>query len=293
MPTLKKVFKNSIDILLLCGIIEVKKLIFGGIMATKYPIILVHGIVLKDVKFFKAFGRIENVLKAEGHSVYTSTTDGFGSIETNAAQLKEQILEILDKEKADKVNLIAHSKGGLDSRYMIDCLGMSEHVASLTFLCTPHKGSVIAEKIDSLPKLIKGAAATYLHVCYKIFGDKNPEVLKVCRQLSSKKEDGVSLLLNGETHSNVFMQSYSTTMDKSRDDFVMGIPLIFSRYFGSGDNDGLVSVESSKFAEYKGNCTDTSVSHSEIVDFMVKKSKREKIYSFYVSLCNDLEDRGY
>ena len=42
-----------------------------------------------------------------------------------------------------------------------------------------------------------------------------------------------------------------------------------------------------------GLCTDTSVSHSEIVDFMVKKSKREKIYSFYVSLCNDLEDRGY
>ena len=64
MPTLKKVFKNSIDILLLCGIIEVKKLIFGGIMATKYPIILVHGIVLKDVKFFKAFGRIENVLES-------------------------------------------------------------------------------------------------------------------------------------------------------------------------------------------------------------------------------------
>ena len=262
-------------------------------MATKYPIILVHGIVLKDVKFFKAFGRIEEILRSEGHSVYTSCTDGFGSIETNAAQLKEQILDVLKKENTDKVNLIAHSKGGLDSRYMIDCLDMGKCVASLTFLCTPHQGSVIADKIDSLPKLIKGAAAAYLHVCYKIFGDKKPEVLKVCRQLSSKKDDGVSVLLDRHDGGEIFMQSYSAKMDKSRDDFVMGIPLIFSRYFGSGDTDGLVSVESSKFAEYKGNCADESISHSEIVDFMVKKSKKEKIYEFYISVCKDLESRGY
>ena len=49
-------------------------------MKTKYPIILVHGIVLKDWSFFKAFGRIEKVLKEEGYTVYTSNTDGFGTI---------------------------------------------------------------------------------------------------------------------------------------------------------------------------------------------------------------------
>lgn len=262
-------------------------------MATKYPIILVHGLVLKDFKFFKAFGRIEEILRSEGHSVCTSQTDGVGSIETNAAQLKEQILDILKRENTDKVNLIAHSKGGLDSRYMIDFLGMSDHVASLTCLCTPHQGSVIAEKIDSLPKIIKGAVASYLHVCYKITGDKKPEVLKVVKQLSSKKDDGVSLLLDRTDGGEIFMQSYSTKMDKSRDDFVMGIPLAFSKHFESGDSDGLVSVESSKFAEYKGNCADGSISHTEIVDFMVKKSKKEKIYAFYLSLCKDLEERGY
>ena len=176
---------------------------------------------------------------------------------------------------------------------MIDSLGMSEHIASLTFLCTPHKGSVIAEKIYALPKPIKGAAAAYLHVCYKLFGDKKPEVLKVCRQLSTKKEDELSLMQSSDNCEKIFMQSYSSTMDKVRDDFVMGIPLIFSKFFKSGDNDGLVSVESSKFALYKGNCADGSISHSEIVDFMVKKSKREKIYDFYISLCKDLEERGY
>ena len=31
----------------------------------------------------------------------------------------------------------------------------------------------------------------------------------------------------------------------------------------------------------------------EIVDFMVKKKKREKIYAFYIGLCKDLADMGY
>ncbi len=33
------------------------------INSTRYPIVLVHGIVLKDIRFFKAFGRIEKELK--------------------------------------------------------------------------------------------------------------------------------------------------------------------------------------------------------------------------------------
>ena len=58
-----------------------------GVMASRYPIILAHGIVIKDYKFFRAFGRIEKTLKNAGYDVYTSHTDGFGSIENNAAQL--------------------------------------------------------------------------------------------------------------------------------------------------------------------------------------------------------------
>ena len=53
-------------------------------MASKYPIILVHGVMLKDFWKFKAFGRIEHVLKEDGHLVFTSTHDGLGSIENNA-----------------------------------------------------------------------------------------------------------------------------------------------------------------------------------------------------------------
>ena len=88
------------------------------------------------------------------------------------------------------------------------------------------------------------------------------------------------------------MQSYSTVQERRRDDFVMGIPLHFSRIYENDFSDGLVAVESSKFAEYKGHCTEHSISHSEIVDFMASKRKKEKIYAFYLELCKDLADRG-
>lgn len=259
-------------------------------MSTKYPIILVHGIMLKDWKFFKAFGNIQKILQTEGHRVYTAPTDGFGSIETNAAQLQICVQKIMAETGAAKVNLICHSKGGLDARYMIDTLHMEDAVASVTFLATPHKGSQIATKLYAFPKPLRWLIALYLTIAYRIFGDKKPEVLKVCQQLSYTP-DGV--LENFDHHDGIFMQSYSTTLEKSSDDFVMGIPLYFSRRFENIPSDGLVSVASAQFAEYKGNCTDASVSHSEIVDFMVGKQKKEKIYAFYISLCQDLAERGF
>ena len=85
----------------------------------KYPIVLVHGLAIKNYKFIKSFGKIEKILKDNNFNVYTSNQDGFGSIENNANQLKEEINKILKDNNCEKVNIIAHSKGGLDIKYMI------------------------------------------------------------------------------------------------------------------------------------------------------------------------------
>jgi len=47
------------------------------------------------------------------------------------------------------VHLIAHSMGGLDSRYMISKLGMAGRVISLTTIGTPHRGSPVADLVTS------------------------------------------------------------------------------------------------------------------------------------------------
>ena len=256
----------------------------------KYPIILVHGIVIKDFLFIKAFGKIENKLRKEGYLVFTSKTDGFGTIEDNASILKEQIEKILDKYQVDKINIIAHSKGGLDSKYMIKHLNMENKVASLTTLCTPHKGSKIADNILKLPNWIIKFLAFWINLFYRICKDKKPNCIEVAKQLStinSIEEETICF------SNKVYCQSYSTTLKKSRDDFIMGIPLLFSKRFEKDYSDGLVSKESSKFENYRGDCLDESISHSEIIDYSLSKKKREKVRKFYIDLCKELETKGF
>lgn len=259
-------------------------------MATRYPIVLVHGIMLKDVWKFKAFGKIESVMKSEGNEVFTSPHDGLGSIENNAEQIKAFIESVLEKTGKDKVNIVAHSKGGLDILYMLENLDTLDKVASITFLSTPHKGSVIAEKLYDMPKIIRSFLAFWLNFWYRIFGDKKPDALTVCKQLK-KNENGIVKLT--EKHQKIFMQSYSSTLNRSRDDFVMGIPLYFSKKFENLPSDGVVSVESSKIGQYQGNCTDISLSHSEMVDVLARKKKKNAIYDFYKRLCKELEEQGF
>ena len=257
-------------------------------MATKYPIVLVHGVMLKDILFIRAFGGIVKRLQELGNTVYTSDQDGFGSIENNAKQLRGFILDVLELEKTDKVNVIAHSKGGLDTLYMIEELGMADKIASVSFLCTPHKGSIIADKLYTLPKAVKGTLAFWLNFWYKIFGDESPDALTVCRQLCTNP-DGI---LKCDVGNRILMQSFSAKMESHSDDFLMSLPHVISHYYSGLPTDGLVDEESSKFGFYRGNVIEGSVSHTEIVDFMTKKAKKEEIYSFYEKLCDELSEHG-
>ena len=260
-------------------------------MKTKYPILLVHGMAIKDIFFLKSFGQIDRILKSEGFIVYKSNVDSFGTTESNAKVLKREIDDITSKENIEKVNIIAHSKGGLDVIKMLRLYGNEDKIASFTTLCTPHKGSPIASNILRLPGWMLAITAFWINFWYKIFGDKNPDALNVCKELAlidSIEEETLKL------SDRFYCQSFSTVLKRSRDDFIMGIPLMFSHYYDkSNESDGLVSPPSAMFGEYRGNCTEASVSHTEMIDFMVKKKKKEKIYAFYSSLCEELKNAGY
>ena len=259
-------------------------------MATKYPIVLVHGIAAKQLPLFNAFGKIDRELKKEGYKVYVSNHDGFGSIENNAMQLKDFILSVMEKCQTDKVNIIAHSKGGLDSKHMITELGMEDHVASLTTICTPHQGSLIASKIYNLPYSAKIAVSSVINDLYLVLGrDKHPDSLRVCEQLCS-----VDTYEEVMSFSNtVYCQSYSTNITEAKDCVVMALPMNIQNRALTADNDGLVSEDSTKFGVYRGSCLDTPVSHVQIIDFCAKKRQRKMIYSFYNQVCADLEKMGF
>ena len=64
-------------------------------------------------------------------------------------ELARRLRDVLRETGAEKVNIIAHSKGGLDSRWAITKLGLAPQVASLTTINTPHRGCVFAQHLLS------------------------------------------------------------------------------------------------------------------------------------------------
>ena len=259
-------------------------------MSTKYPIVLVHGVIRKHFRTLSAFGKIGDILLKDGHSVFIAELDGMGCIETNAEQLKKYVKRVLQETGAEKVNLIGYSKGGLDSKYMITELDMEDNVASLTTLCTPHRGSIVASRIWHLPSPIKKFIASVVNLFYrKVFHDEHPDALKTCEQLSGINEAEETLQFSYK----VYCQSYSTTIHTLRDCFIMALPMKLQHHFEVMDSDGLVSEESAQFGCYRGKCLDIPVSHVQIVDFFPKKHHKERIYEFYCQLCRDLSEMGF
>ena len=108
---------------------------------TRYPILLIHGTGFRDWKHLGYWGRIPNTLRRHGAEVYFGGQDGWATVEENAAALKGRMEELLAQTGAEKLHLIAHSKGGLDARYLLSSLGMGAYAASLTTIATPHHGS--------------------------------------------------------------------------------------------------------------------------------------------------------
>ena len=242
------------------------------------------------MRVLNAFGKIGEELEKEGYKVYVADTDGFGSIENNAKQLKRFIKRVMSETGAEKVNIIAHSKGGLDAKYMITKLDMEDSVASLTTLCTPHRGSIIASKIWTLPMPIKKLCAFFIDMFYCLFcHDEHPDSMRACEQLRAIDEIEETLQFSYK----VYCQSYSTSIESVKDCYIMALPMKLQHHFEITDNDGMVSEESAQFGCYRGKCLDIPVSHVQIIDLFSKKSQKEKIYAFYKQVCFELSEMGF
>ena len=107
---------------------------------TKYPIVLVHGAGFRDFKRPIYWGRIPDALIKRGADIFYGEQDAWGTTESNARDLARRIDEILDETGADKVNIIAHSKGGLEARMAASTLGYAGKIASITTMRRPTAG---------------------------------------------------------------------------------------------------------------------------------------------------------
>lgn len=111
--------------------------------AAQYPLVLVHGFMDTG----GAFIGLEDELRADGHVVERVSLPPIAPVAVRAEALGEQVDAILAAHGVAKVNLIGHSMGGLDSRYLVHHLGYADKVASITTIATPHRGAAMADTV--------------------------------------------------------------------------------------------------------------------------------------------------
>lgn len=116
---------------------------------TKYPIVLAHGMAGFDELFgvYEYWYGIPNALEDKGATVYVTSVSQFNTSQARGEQLIDQIETITAITGKAKVNLIGHSHGGLDVRYVAAV--RPDLVASVTSVGSPHKGADLADFLAS------------------------------------------------------------------------------------------------------------------------------------------------
>jgi triacylglycerol lipase len=272
-----------------------------GACATKYPILLVHGAGFRDMSlgFINYWGRIPALLESRGAKIYYGGTDGWGNIEDGAVILKATIEKVLAETGAEKVNLVAHSKGGLEARYMIASMDMAGKVASLTTIATPHGGSKTIAKVLGLPDFLLRAVAAVVNGFCRLTGDKNPDFYG---GIHSFAEDYMEAFNEkNPDQPGVYYQSFAGVLYAPTSDFILAIPAALIKSV-DGPNDGMVAVEAAKWTNFRGILQGTGhrgISHADEVDFRRKDVPihpilgAETVPAFYAAVVAELKQMGY
>ena len=150
---------------------------------TKLPVLLIHGYMEDAI----VWNKWVDLLKKDGISAYPITfkqsDDKCGSAADHAKELSNIIGQIKKETGQNKVNIVGHSKGGLDARVYL-ANNTIKDVANLVMIGTPNAGSPLAESCEvgtpGVYDLRPGAAATEVNMnpntkYYTIAGDWNPQ----------------------------------------------------------------------------------------------------------------------
>ncbi|MFL6291924.1 MAG: choice-of-anchor X domain-containing protein, partial [Thermoanaerobaculia bacterium] len=115
------------------------------------PVVMAHGILSNPSVWTSVW---KTNLDALG--VLNDTGPSMGkldSIQSNAGKIGTRIAQVRERWGVDKVNLVVHSKGGLDSRHYVES---SDDVEQVIQLGTPNAGSPLADVAHGLKTVLLG-----------------------------------------------------------------------------------------------------------------------------------------
>ena len=264
--------------------------------ATRYPIILVHGIFFRDWQLLNYWGRIPNQLTRCGAKIYLGEQQSAARISDSATELAATIRRVAMESGSQKVNIIAHSKGGLDCRYAISKLDMAPFVASLTTVSTPHHGCVWAREMQNrIPHFVLAAINRRYNSLFKRLGDRNPNFLGGVYDLT----DTAAVKFNAEVLDSpevCYLSTMSVMKNARSAPFPLRLTHRFVKRFDGEENDGLVSRSSAVWGEFLGEIRPRGrrgISHCDMIDLTHEDIDDFDASAYYASLVRGLKERGF
>ncbi len=265
------------------------------ICRTAYPILLVHGVFFRDFEHINYWGRIPSELEKNGAEIYYGNHNSASSVHESAVQLRQRISEIVSNSGCEKVNIIAHSKGGLDVREMLSDPETAKHVASVTTVSTPHRGCRFADYLfERVPPKGQQQIAMLYNTAAERLGDTDPDFLTATHDLTYEKCAEMNERLKDPE--GIFCQSFGSVQHRaSSGRFPLNMTHLFVKQF-DGENDGLVGVESfewgSRYTLLKPKGL-RGISHGDMVDLCRENIRGFDVREFYVKLVSDLREMGF
>jgi triacylglycerol lipase len=247
----------------------------------RHPVVFCHGMLAMTMLRMQVpedsnyFTHLRPFLRERGIEALYPNVEPTGGVAARAEQLRDLIQHWTD----EPINLIAHSMGGLDARYLITHLGMASRVVSLTTIAAPHRGTAVADWFclnyrQRVPLLL---ALEAFGINVDGFRDCRTDA---CRAFNERTPDAPG----------VRYFSYTSSVPSSR------ISPLLRRAWNiltpaEGANDGLVSVRSAVWGEVIGSL---SVDHfGQTPDgLFVRPGENFDAVTFYSRLIEDLAHRG-
>ena len=243
------------------------------------PIILVHGLFgfnrvqVCGYTLANYFPGIPEFLEEAGNRVAAASLSPTMGIACRASQLKTFIDQQFPNEP---VHILAHSMGGLDSRYMISQLGMADRVLTLTTLGTPHRGSTFADwGIRRLERLAKPLLELF-DFPHQAFYDLTTEKCKAFNEQVPNAPNVRYFSVAGR-HPGVGWRGR------------MYLLYHFVRQ-AEGDNDGIVSLTSANHGE---SCEIWDADHMHLVNWPDPTGPSTDRKENYANLLGRLADEGF
>ena len=258
-----------------------------------HPVLLCHGYgaIASLVKPSPLYD-VAMLLRSHSVKAYAPNIVPYATIETRAKGWERVIKKITDTSPTGKVNVVAHSMGGLDIRYALSKLDIASDVASLTTVSTPHRGTSLAELTLKTPEAIRDKLADFLDwMGDRIYPQTKSDAVGSAAQLTRPY---VTEVFNPEITDvdDIPYYSYSSAVGKGTNDPIRVIARYQNKHIfeQEGPNDGMVSVASAKWGEH---IKTYSLSHLEQMDMRVK-DEREPLYrAFWLDVVKMLERKGH